>query len=198
MWVNKGDQGCVVLHQQLSGHHFGMDWSRPNLSSWCTRKWRLQEEMACSLTLDLLAPRSRRPPTSLCTPALSCHTAPFIHTAQEQSNGKVSLMTPMSSACFQCDIWKIDGLWLLRITPKLCRSSENTFPPHEPCSSQISDPCEELWYPALYFIHVSLSHHFIFFFKKKGKWSLQQEPLQADAKPCAETGKKNENAKTNS
>lgn len=87
-----------------------MDWSRPNLSSVYTRKRRLQEEMARSLTLDLLAPRAWSPPTSLYMPALSCHTAPFIHTAQKQSNEKVGRMTLMSNACFQGDIWKIDGL----------------------------------------------------------------------------------------
>lgn len=116
--------------------------------------------------------------------------SPFIHTAQKQSNEKANSMTLMSSACFQCDIWKIDGLWLLRITPKLPGSSENTFPPHEPCSSQISDPCEELLYSALYFIHVSLSHHFIFF-KKRANDPYSKNLYRQMQNPVLKLEKKN-------
>ena len=59
--------------------------------------------MAHSLTPDLLAPQAWSPPTSLYTPALSCHTA------QKESNGNVGRRPLMSNACFQGDIWKIDG-----------------------------------------------------------------------------------------
>ena len=98
----------------------------------------------------------------------------------------------MSSAYFQPDISKLDALQLSRIPPDLPRPlEEECIFPQELHSPQISDLCEEMSCPALYFIHVGPSHHFT---KKKGKMILTKRILWTNAtRPFAETRLKKKN-----
>lgn len=92
----------------------------------------------------------------------------------------------MSSAYFQPDISKLDALRLSRIPPDLPRPlEEECIFPQELHSPQISDLCEEMSCPALYFIHVGPSHHVT---NKKGKMILTKRNLWTNAtRPFAET-----------
>lgn len=154
----------------------------------------LKEAMTCSETFDLLVTHlelGSRPLFTVHFPQCGNekgghHTDFCTQVIGKETNEWTSHRNLMSSAYFQPDISKLDALRLSRIPPDLPRPlEEECVFPQELHSPQISDLCEEMSCPALYFFHVGPSHHFT---KKKGKMILTKRILWTNAtRPFAET-----------